>query len=261
MNYDLSIIIPCYNHGIYLQDAIDSIIKISTHYSFEIIIINDGSNDSFTLQKLAELQSAGLIVINQSNKGLAAARNNGINLAKGKYIIPLDSDNKLHQNYLTSAIDILESNTNISIVFGNRYMFGEEERMIAPGEFKLPKLINSNYIDACAVYRKSIWQSVGGYDGNMPAMGHEDWDFWITIALSGGKFYYLNKLCFYYRVTNHSMRLNISNPNFEANKEYIIKKNSHFFYLFYKSNWKKIEYMKSHQIKAGINLIFGKLGV
>jgi glycosyltransferase involved in cell wall biosynthesis len=92
-NPRISVVIPCYNHGIYIQDAIDSV-EASSCKNYEIIIVNDGSTDAFTTKKIGELIKRGYHVINHPNQGLARARNNSIAAAVGEYIMPLDADNK-----------------------------------------------------------------------------------------------------------------------------------------------------------------------
>jgi glycosyltransferase involved in cell wall biosynthesis len=256
---DVSIIIPCYNQGQYLDDALHSIAAVNTPHSLEIIIVDDGSTDEETIKKLGELTIKGYSVIRQQNRGLGAARNTAIKAATGTYIIPLDCDNKIHENYLTTAIDILNTG-EYDVVYGDKEYFGNQQKRIAVGAFNLDRLLRANYIDACAVYRRSVWLKVGGYDENMPAMGNEDWDLWIAASLAGSRFYYLPKVCFYYRITSQSMRLNVTNPAFEANKKYIIQKHAEYFYSFYHSNYRKLTYLKNHRIKAGINLLLGRLG-
>ncbi len=224
----LSIIIPCYNHGQYIQETLDSIESANGKYILEIIIVNDGSTDISTISNLKEIQSKGYTVVNQQNSGLASARNNGIQLAKGKYILPLDSDNKVLKPYLNEAIDILEQNELVDIVYGNAIYFGEKTGQWIVGEYNLLKLIPDNFIDACAVYRKSVWEKLGGYDENMPIMGVEDWDFWLNASFIGFRFYYLNDNCFNYRVLNNSMIHSISDNDREIVKQYIyLKYNQH----------------------------------
>jgi glycosyltransferase involved in cell wall biosynthesis len=258
--HTISVVIPCYNQGIYLKDALNSIYATQVPYSIEVIIVNDGSTDADTISVLEELATKGYNIIHQQNKGLAAARNNGIAASTGTYIIPLDADNKLHHHYLKDAIALLDNN-HADIVYGNKQYFGDQDKLIRVGDFKWDKLIKSNYIDACAVYKKSIWEEIAGYDNNMPAMGNEDWDFWINAYLHGARFTYLNMLGFYYRITGTSMRLNVTNPAFELNKAYIIKKYASYFYSFYETNYRRINYIKNHRIKAGLNLILGRLDV
>jgi len=95
MNPRISIIIPCYNHGQYVREAISSVEKCTDKNLYEMIIVNDGSTDSFTLEEMGRLANDGYYVINQVNQGLGRTRNNGIKAAKGEYILPLDSDNRV----------------------------------------------------------------------------------------------------------------------------------------------------------------------
>lgn len=255
----VSIITPCYNQGIYLDDAIASIPYSEVSYEIEHIIINDGSTDPFTIEKLNELEQQGHFIIHQSNQGLAAARNNAIRMAKGKYIIPLDGDNKLHLNYLTKAIDILEKDSCVDIVYGNAIFFGLKEKIARPGKFYITKILKGNYIDACAVYRKDIWNITKGYDTDMPGMGNEDWEFWIHAFFKGARFFYLNEHCFFYRVTNTSMRLSITKDNFQFNRDFILNKHRSYFLDFFLLNYHRINYLKLHVYKASINLLLNRL--
>ncbi len=201
----ISIIIPCYNHGKYIQETLDSIERARGKYLLEVIIVNDGSTDIETITVLKNIEEKGYFVINQKNGGLGNARNNGIRIAKGKYILPLDSDNIVEKPYLNEAIEILETQLNVDIVYGNALYFGEKSGGWIVGHYDFESLKRRNYIDACAVYRKSIWENTGGYDEKMPKMGLEDWDFWINCSLHQYHFFYLDKFCFSYRVLKNSM--------------------------------------------------------
>lgn len=103
----VSIVIPCYNHGAYIQEAIDSITVDKIAYPIEIIIVDDGSSDNATHAKLEALQTAGYHVIFQKNGGPASARNTGVANAKGQYILPLDADNKISPDYINKAMPLL----------------------------------------------------------------------------------------------------------------------------------------------------------
>lgn len=97
---ELSIIIPCFNHGKVIDEALNSVFEQS-YNDYEVIVINDGSTDGYTNEKLSELERKGVFVLHQPNQGLATARNNGIKLAKGEYILPLDSDNRLKKDCIS----------------------------------------------------------------------------------------------------------------------------------------------------------------
>jgi glycosyltransferase involved in cell wall biosynthesis len=223
----ISIIIPCYNHGKYIRDAVQSVQELQhISYPYEIIIVNDGSTDEFTLTILDDLKKEGHNILQQENMGLGTARNNGIQLAKGKYILPLDSDNKVCAPYLTTAIDILERNANVSIVYSDAIFFGEKTGRSIIGNYNLQKLMICNYIDACAVYRKEAWKNIGGYAIDMPAMGYEDWDMWLNCSFKGYRFYYLEEIGFEYRFINNSMLRTIDEQDQKKMNVYIENKYS-----------------------------------
>lgn len=224
----VSIIIPCFNQGIYLDDALKSVLLFAYKDIYEIIIVNDGSTDASTLAKLKELSSNGYTIINQPNKGLGAARNTGIKAATGKYILPLDSDNKIRAEYISEGIRLLNENPELDVVYGNAEYFSEKTGIWESGEFNLQRLMIENYIDACAVFRKSAWDKLGGYDEKMPVMGYEDWDFWLRIAFQNGKFKYINKVMFDYRYSEKSMIRSVQQDKFSLVFEYMEKKHSSY---------------------------------
>jgi glycosyltransferase involved in cell wall biosynthesis len=196
--------------------------------------------------------------------GLGAARNKAIALAKGKYILPLDADNRIHKNYLIEGIKILENDNRVDILFGNAIFFGDTNKIERPGRFNINSILHGNYIDACAIYKKSIWEKTGGYDLNIPRMGNEDWEFWINCFFNGARFSYLDKECFYYRVRNDSMSVTITRPAFIENRNYILKKHVVKIFEYYSFKMNEWDYMKNyyrkHRLKTAANLILrGKI--
>jgi glycosyltransferase involved in cell wall biosynthesis len=202
---DISVVIPCFNHGEYILDAIASV-EASSEVNYELIIINDGSTDTYTLGILHELRDRGYHVVDLENQGLANARNHGISLASGRYILPLDSDNKIRPDYMHKGIDKLDACPEIGIVYGDVEFFGETTGVWALPDFDLYRLMLGNFIDACAVFRKQVWQDCGGYDTNIPdKLGYEDWDFWLSAAESGWQFWHVPEVMFDYRTRSDSM--------------------------------------------------------
>lgn len=203
----LSIIITCYNLGEFLQEAIDSVKEYSNVVDYEIILVNDGSTNLLTNQIIASISKndTSIKVINQPNLGLAKARNNGIKEARGKFIIPLDADNKLRPVFLEKTIRILKENSNIEVVHGNAQNFGNKTSLWKSKPFYFPEILLNNYIDACAGFRKSSWEKLGGYDENMPVMGFEDWELWLRMGNLGYEFQYIDEVFFEYRVRDNSM--------------------------------------------------------
>ncbi len=179
----VSIVIPCYNHGAMLREALDSVEHVRNANVVEVIIVDDGSSEPEAARILNEAAEAGYCVVSQPNPGVSAARNAGIRLAKGEFILPLDSDNRLRGTYLQEGVSLLQSNPGIGVIYTDGEYFGER---VADGmcrNFDLFSLIMGNFIDACALYRKELWEEVGGYDERMRWMGFEDWDFWLRVAV------------------------------------------------------------------------------
>lgn len=205
MNQKVSIVIPCYNSGETLPETLSSIENVRNDRLLEVIIVDDGSTDKYTLEVMGGLDAAYYTILHQRNSGLGAARNVGIRVAKGEFIIPLDSDNRLRASYLTQGVETLIKNPVIGVVYGNAKYFGKKEEPWIVPTFDLPLLTTINYIDACAIFRKKVWEMVGGYDENMPHMGWEDWDFWLRAASKGWEFYHLEEIAFDYRVQGVSM--------------------------------------------------------
>ncbi|MCL1472498.1 glycosyltransferase [Argonema antarcticum] len=202
----VSVVIPCFNQGEFILEAISSVQSCQDRI-YEILIINDCSTEKLTLKVLNYLKENGYHIIeHQSNQGLAEARNTGVKKARGRYILPLDSDNKIRAKYLTKAIEILDKYPEIGVVYGDAEFFGEKTGIWEVPEFNINKLAARNYIDACAVYRKEVWSDCGGYDSKIPGkMGYEDWDFWLGSVEKGWKFYHVREVLFDYRVRSDSM--------------------------------------------------------
>ena len=200
----VSIIIPCYNHGKYLIETLKSIEASKTTYSFEVIIVNDGSSDAFTNEYLQELKKENYKVIFQENKGVCETRNVGIRVAEGEYLLPIDSDNNIKPDYIQKAVDFLEENKHYDILYCNAQLIGDQSGNNICGEFNLQRLMLDNFIDNCSVYRKSVWDKLGGYESSRLVAGLEDWEFWLRAAFAGFKFYYRNEVLFEYRVLANS---------------------------------------------------------
>lgn len=195
-NSKVSVIIPCYNHGEYIEEAIDSVLS-STYNNYEIIVINDGSTDLYTKEVLQTLNKPHTIVIHGPNRGLAHSRNMGIEKATGEYILPLDADDMISKEYMGKAVRILER-PDIGIVYAKAKMFGNEKGRWRLPPYSFEQMLASNVIFCTAFFRKKDWQKVGGYKSDIP-FGKEDWEFWLSLLEVGLKVYQLPEVHFYYR--------------------------------------------------------------
>jgi hypothetical protein len=135
----------------------------------------------------------------------------------------LDSDNRLRDLYLNEGVSLLKDNPSVGVIYTDFEYFGEKTGRWHVPEFDLLSLIRINLIDACALYRKKLWEEVGGYDEHMPWMGLEDWDFWLRVACHGGSFVHLPKIGFDYRARRDSMIEEVS-PHVTELANYIFEK-------------------------------------
>ena len=199
----ISIVIPCYNDGQFLLEAIQSVKEVQQG-RHEIIVVNDGSTDQATLRALTDAEQLGHQVIHQINSGPGRARNQGVAAAKASYILPLDADNRLRPAAIDRAIETLNRDADLDVIYGDVEFFGDKSGRDRVPEFNLRRLLVWNYIYASSLFRKSTWERLGGLDEDREAQGFEDWDFWCRIACSGGKLLHSGEILHEYRVRNDS---------------------------------------------------------
>lgn len=201
----VSVIIPCFNHGKYFDEAVESVLN-QTYDSFEIIVINDGSTDRYTIDKLNSFSKPKTHIIHTENRGLSHARNIGIKNAKGIYILPLDADDKIANTYIKKAVSVFEDTKNVGIVYCDAYLFGSpyQEGIWNLPPYSLENILINNMIFASAFFRRSDWEKVGGYDEEMKH-GNEDHDFWLKLIELGVTVYKIPEVLFYYRRLGDSM--------------------------------------------------------
>jgi glycosyltransferase involved in cell wall biosynthesis len=215
----VSIVIPCYNHGVMLREALASVEQVRNANLLEVIIVDDGSSEAETTRILDEATKAGYSVVSQPNRGPGAARNTGIRFAKGEFILPLDSDNRLRDVYLDEGVSLLKNNPSVGVIYADAEFFGERSGRWYVQEFDLLSLLRKNFIDTCALYRKNLWEEVGGYEEQIICMGWEDWDFWLRVTCHGGAFVHLSKIAFDYRVRKDSVIVNLIGSDYRGRRD------------------------------------------
>jgi len=227
----MSVVIPCFNHGEFLPEAVASVRDIERD-DVELIVVDDGSTDERTRQEMETLCAQGIKVIRQENKGLAAARNAAVLASHGDYIFPLDADDRMRSGWIDRGMGILEADPRVGVVYGDSQCFGTRTDQWRAGRFDCQKLLFTNFIHASALYRRSVWEQNGGYDGTMPVQGMEDWDFWVGALERGWQFHYLPEVFFEYRRAEQSM-LTHAVPFHEQLQEFVARKHG----LLYRQAW------------------------
>lgn len=189
-----SVIIPCYNQGIFLKDSIESCLNQTV--PVEIIVVDDGSTDATWWW----CQQYKINYIRQSNKGLSAARNKGISEATGERILCLDADDTLEPTMVEKCQDI----EGVAVVGIHNFGDRPEASVLPYHDLSLEAFKIQNRVTCCSMFDKKDWQEVGGFDEAMK-QGREDWDFWLSLLELGVKFTAVNECLFNYRMHGEGM--------------------------------------------------------
>jgi len=202
----VSIIMPAYNAERFIAEAVQSVIY-QTWKNWELIIVNDGSPDN--TQKVADgLQrehSDIIRVVSQENQGLSEARNAGIRESQGKYILPLDADDKIDQKMISRCMDTLISN-QADIVYTDIHCFGAHDNIWRQKTEPFDIIVYANIPAATALFRREVWKKTSGYKINMKE-GYEDWEFWLNAFENNFKFAHHPEALFFYRIKQESMHV------------------------------------------------------
>jgi len=200
----VSVIIPCFNLGQYLDEAVESVLT-QTYQDYEILIVDDGSTDGATQALLADYRRPKTRVIQVSHGGLATARNVGVANAHGQYLCALDADDRLEPSFLEKTVRVLDGDPAITFVSCWLRTFGDEEWDWTPERCDLPTLLWEDTVLTAALVRREAVGAVGGYDAAMPVQGDEDWDLWLTLVERGHRGVILPEVLFRYRRRAGSM--------------------------------------------------------
>ncbi len=215
----VSIVVPCYNHGQYIDKAVHSMIN-QTFSDLEIIIINDGSTDEYTINKLKKYNKAKTRVLHTDNHGPSAARNFGILQAKGEYILALDADDYYHPTFLEKGLAIFKHALDVGLVTCGIQHFGLDSRRRMPEGGDVRSFLASSG-PGSALMRKVCWEQAGGYDESMKDFGYEDWNFWIDVTKKGWKVEVIPEYLFFYRWSQSSRRAETHKVRIQAVKKII----------------------------------------
>jgi len=206
---EISVLIPCYNYGHFLADALNSVLG-QTYRNWECLIIDDGSSDnSSEVAMRFQVLDSRFRYIFQKNAGLSAARNTGIRESKGQLLQFLDADDGLASNKLAAQMQYLKEHPEAGLVFGDALLFsgtmadamngkqvmaspGKAAKCSAEGNVLLQKLVHENMMEvSCPLVRKELVQAVGVFDASYKSF--EDWQYWFRAAMQGCCFHYLPK--------------------------------------------------------------------
>lgn len=208
----VSVVIPCFNYGEFVRQAIDSVLA-QTFRDFELIVVEGGSTDGHTRQVLEGLRLPGVTVLYRDEPHrVGDNRNFGIGAARGKYICCLDADDLLRPTYIEKAVFLLEHYGYDVISTAVRRFGAIEGGYGVAAAPDLEDMLAGNQVATCALFRRSLWERSGGYVDTPPEQDYvyEDWRFWVRLACYGARFVNITgEQLFLYRA--HAARTSLSN--------------------------------------------------
>ena len=231
-NHLLSVVIPYYNMGPYIEECIRSV-ENSTYPDIEILVINDGSTDNSSLRTLALLEGRGKIrVIHQKNQGLALTRNEGARQARGTFLAFLDADDKVDPLYYEKTIRALKMNDNVYFA-GSWVRYFENRSQLWPTFTPQPPyaLVHNPLNSSGLVYKRAAFIA-GGLNDPLVDYGLEDYESVISMLHQGFNGVVLPEVLFHYRVRTDSMFRAITREKLLYSNKYIAEKHADYYAKF-----------------------------
>lgn len=262
----VSIIIPCYNDAQYIEQCVQSVLD-QTYPNIEVIVVDDGSNAE-TKAVLKKLESKITKLITQENQGQSIARNNGIRIANGDYILNLDSDDFFESTFCEKAVKKFQEDGAIKIVTSHANRFNETGNIdvFVPRGGDLSNFLFTNSALGSCMFIRNDWEHTGGYEEKLPILGFEDWEFYIQILKLGGYAYVIDETLFNYQLREGSTTSRIRHKRLDKFKLIVAKHRelylanfdillSEFFNSLEREEFEKIKNIQRLEFKIGTALL------
>jgi glycosyltransferase involved in cell wall biosynthesis len=229
----LSIVVPYYNMGAYIDETIDSLLR-TDYREREIIIVNDGSNEAFSIQKLNNYRKKNdITVIDLPNGGVANARNIGAQSANGEFLAFLDADDTVQPQYYSRAISVFNQYSNVHFAGCWVRYLGNSTKTWPAFQPEPPVILYHNQVNSSSlVYKREAFLSGGKNDTTMPFQGLEDYDSVISMLSLGFGGVVIPEPLFNYRVRPDSMIRAISVSKKLSLYQHISDKHKQFYATF-----------------------------
>jgi glycogen synthase len=182
----LSVVIPFYNLGAYIEETVQSILA-SSYRPLEIVLVDDGSTDQASIYVVDQLaaQHPEMRAIRIANAGLANARNVGAEAARGELLAFLDADDTIEPQYYAAAIDVLRRYDNVAFVYSWVRWFGQTNEIWPTWNAEFPYLLGHNMLAPIVVLRRRQYCQFALSKPSM-AYNFEDYEVWLNLAQAGG---------------------------------------------------------------------------
>jgi glycosyltransferase involved in cell wall biosynthesis len=223
---DVSVLLPCYNAGATLEEALDSL-QHQTYPNFEIIAVDDGSTDNtlHILKRRAKLDPR-IVVLPEPHRGVVSAANRGLEACQAEIILRMDADDRCHPQRIEKQRDYLINHPQVSVVSclvegfpeqavgeGFQLYYDWLNSLISHEEITREMFVESPIANPSAAFRKDLVRKNGSYqDRGWP----EDYDLWLRYYLAGARFAKVPEVLFYWRehpgrLTHQDARYSVEN--------------------------------------------------
>jgi glycosyltransferase involved in cell wall biosynthesis len=242
----VSIVIPCYNGATFLPEAIESCLR-QTYRELEVIVVDDGSPDSCAeiADRYALTESRVRVVRRTRNGGVSRAFNSGFRHARGEYFTRLAQDDVFRHDAVALMKDRLDADRNVGLVYCDVQLIDDQGKWLRVLPMKEPPeaLAKGNGVGVCAMWRGSVWETVGGFDPTFDAA--EDYEYWLRVA----KHFIIDKVPaaapLYFRLHGEMGSRRLRNKQEVAHG---------FAQARHCGNWRKARWLKSQALfEAGYN--------
>lgn len=182
----VSVLVPHYNQAQFLGECIDSI-WAQTYPRIELVVVDDASTDRDAEAALAELETHEDVIVLRlaENGGPSRARNRGVDLCSGRYVLPMDADNVLLPDAVENLVEQLGAAAeDIGFIYPNFQFFGNREDYCEAPPYSLYALLQDNFCDTCSLLDRMIFDAGERYCEDI-RLGHEDWEFFLRLAARG----------------------------------------------------------------------------
>lgn len=180
----ISVVVRSHQQGRFLAEAVNSV-RAQTRPADEIVVVDDGSDDD-TASVLAGLEDSGPVVIvrHPRPRGPAASFNSGVSASSGTLVLALDADDALSPRYLELTEQAVLSGADLA--YGGVERFGAEHSYQPPQPFDVDEVGVENFLHVSTLFRRSLFDSSGGFRSDLDQLGLEDWEFWVGVVERGG---------------------------------------------------------------------------
>lgn len=184
---DISVVVPCHNYGRFLTEALTSI-DTQTVAPDEVVVVDDGStDDTSTIIESFIRSHPGTVLLSRSPaRGVVSTLNDGVRATSSRLVVILSADDTMSPDYLEGLADAIDR-TGADFAYASVHFFGNRTGTWTARSFSSRRLARTNYVNTSAMFRRELFDAVGGFDPAFGPLGREDWAFWIAAVDRGAR--------------------------------------------------------------------------